>query len=125
MLYIDQEGYLDRVLTRFGIPNGSSKPKVILLSSYRDLQPAIDKDTRINVAEYQQVIGSVMFAMVYTRPDICFVVRQLSQFISDLAEHHRKALKSLLRYLRSTVKQKMRFRPGGTSQKLVVYTDAD
>jgi hypothetical protein len=66
-----------------------------------------------------------MFAMVYTRPDICFAIGRLSQFMSDPAEHHGRALKGLLKYLRSIIGQKMRFGLVGAHQKLVVYTDAD
>jgi hypothetical protein len=63
-----------------------------------------------------------MYAMVYTRPDIAFALGKLSQYIQDPAEHHARALKRLLRYLRFTIKFRISFRPAG---KLVVYSDAD
>ncbi|KAI0995187.1 hypothetical protein K3495_g12995 [Podosphaera aphanis] len=64
--------------------------------------------------------------MIFTRPDIAFVLSRLSQFMKDPAVHHGVALKSLIRYLRSTVKQRLRFGPGGAHQeKFAVYTDAD
>lgn len=56
-----------------------------------------------------------MFAMIYTMPDICFAVGRLCQFMSDLAEHHGRAFQGLLTYLRSTIKQKVRFELGGAS----------
>lgn len=67
-----------------------------------------------------------MFAMILTRPDIAFVIGRLSQYMKDPAMHHGVALKSLMRYLRSTVKQRLRFGPGGAHQRqFAVYTDAD
>jgi hypothetical protein len=46
--------------------------------------------------------------------------------MSNPAKHHGHALKNLMRYLRSTLKQKLRFGPGGEHEnQLVVYTDAD
>ena len=46
--------------------------------------------------------------------------------MKDPAVHHGIALKSLMRDLRSTVKQRLRFGPGGAySQQFAVYTDAD
>jgi hypothetical protein len=66
-----------------------------------------------------------MFAMVLTRPDIAFILRKLSQYMSDPAEHHGYALKNLLQYLRSTVTMKLRYGLGGAHSQFVVYSDAD
>jgi hypothetical protein len=42
------------------------------------------------------------------------------------AIHHGHALKNLMRYVRSTIKQKIRFGPGGAHEnKFGIYTDAD
>jgi hypothetical protein len=90
----------------------------------------------INVNEYQQAIGSTIYPMVYTRPDIAFALRRLSQYMTKSAKHYGIALKNLMRYLRSTVKQKLRFGPGRVQTDIAnqyglpidvakVYTDAD
>ena len=63
-----------------------------------------------------------MYAMVYTRPDIAFVLGRLSQYMQDPAEHHAGALKRLLCYLWSIIKSRICFGLGG---KLVVYSDVD
>ena len=70
------------------------------------------------------IIRSLIFAMVYTHPDIAFTLGRLSQFMWEPAEHHSRALKRVMRYLRSTVKLQLRFGPGGDS-RLVVYSDAN
>jgi hypothetical protein len=101
------------------------KDRKILSADYTSFRLTTDNDTRINITEYQQGIGSLMFAIVLTRPDIAFTLRKLSQYMSDPAEHHSHALKNLLRYLRSTVTMKLRYRPGGVHSQFVVYSDAD
>lgn len=63
-----------------------------------------------------------MYAMVYTCPDIAFALGKLSQYMQDPAEHHGRAVKRLLRYLRYTIKARIRF---GLSGGLVTYSDAD
>jgi hypothetical protein len=74
--------------------------------------------------------------MVYTRPDIAFALGRLSQYTAKPAKHHGTALKNLMRYPRSTIKQKLRFGPGGAQTDIAkqyglpidilkVYTDAD
>ncbi|KAI0999419.1 hypothetical protein K3495_g8778 [Podosphaera aphanis] len=66
-----------------------------------------------------------MYAVIFTRPDIAFVLGKLSQFMSDPAEHHGQASKNLFRYLKSTADQKIRYGPGETHKQFVVYSDAD
>jgi hypothetical protein len=63
--------------------------------------------------------------MGFTRPDIAFALGKLSQFMSDPAKHYGHALKNLLRYIKSTIKQKLCFGPGVAYDHMVVYTDAD
>ena len=51
---------------------------------------------------YASVVGSLMYAMVYTRPDIAHVVGVLSRFISNLGKEHWTTVKRVFRYLRGT-----------------------
>lgn len=88
------------------------------------LRAAKEDDTRIDVREYHQASGSLMFAMILTRPDIAFVLRKLSPFMSDPAQHHGNALKNPMRYLKTTVTQKLCYSSAG-SKKFAVYSDAD
>jgi hypothetical protein len=123
-LFLDQEQYLDKALTRFGFPKETHKKKAIPLHGYEDLRPSLPSDVRIDSTSYREAVGTFMFGMVYTRVDIAFALGRLSQYMSDPSEHHGHALKGLLRYLRSTVSQKLRFGPSAT-RDLVLYSDAD
>src|SRR5258708_1825511 len=51
---------------------------------------------------YLQVIGSVMYAMLGTRPDIAYAVSTLSRFALRPGMSHVRALKHLLRYLKGS-----------------------
>ena len=51
-----------------------------------------------NPTEYRQLIG-VLMCLVNTRPDICFVVNNLSQHLIDPFHVHRIVAKHVLRYL--------------------------
>ncbi|EDN93221.1 hypothetical protein SS1G_12167 [Sclerotinia sclerotiorum 1980 UF-70] len=135
-LTMDQEEYLDAMLNKFGITHGQHQAKKVPVADYTHLRPANDDDELTDVNEYQQAIGSVIHPMVYTRPDIAFAVGRLSQFMAKPAKHHSIALKNLMRYLRSTVKQKLWFGPKGVQSDICkeynmlddtikVYTDAD
>jgi len=51
---------------------------------------------------YKNLIGSLMY-LVSTRPDICFVVNILSQFMVEPRQVHWVASKHVLSYLQGTV----------------------
>jgi hypothetical protein len=63
--------------------------------------------------------------MIFTCPVITFVLGKLSQFMSDPPKYHGHALKNLLRYIKSTIKQKLRFGPEGAYDHIVVYSAID
>jgi len=53
---------------------------------------------------YANAVGSLMYAMVYTRPDLAYVVSTVSQFMSNPEKQHWEAVKWVLRYLRGTAR---------------------
>ena len=52
--------------------------------------------------EYAQIIGSLMYAMNCSRPDIVYVVSKLSRYTSNLGVDHWKVIVRVFRYLRYT-----------------------
>ena len=53
---------------------------------------------------YSSVVGSLMYAIVYTRPDIAHVVGVVSRFTINPGKDHWEAVKWIFRYLRGTSK---------------------
>ena len=51
---------------------------------------------------YHRLVGSLMY-MVNTRPNICFVVSTLGQFMCEMRKMHWVATKHVLRYLHGIV----------------------
>ena len=51
---------------------------------------------------YVSIVGSLMYAMVCTRPDIAHVVGVLSRFMSKPGKEHWTAVKRVFKYLRGT-----------------------
>ena len=62
-----------------------------------------DKDEISGVLEYQSLVGSLMYAMLGTRPDLVYAVSTVSKFNSEPAEEHHAAAKRTLRYLKETM----------------------
>ena len=72
---------------------------------------------------YSSAVGSLMYAMLCTRPDICYAVGLVSRYQSNPGQTHWKAVKRILRYLRGTADYKLCYQ--GSDLQLVGYSDAD
>ena len=57
---------------------------------------------KIDATMYRHMIGSLMH-LTNTRPDICFAVNTLSQFLTNPRHVHLIAAKHILRYLKGTM----------------------
>ena len=55
-----------------------------------------------NKVPYASTVGSLMYAMLCTRPDICYLVDMVSQYQSNPGLKHWQAIKHILKYLRRT-----------------------
>ena len=62
--------------------------------------------------------------MVYTRLDIAFTLRKLSQHIKDPADFYIEAIKNLIQYIRSTITHRIKYSKG-VNPTLSLYSDAD
>ena len=62
----------------------------------------------VDATIYRQMIGSLMY-LTNTRPDICFVVNNLSQFLTDPRQVHLAVAKHILRYLKGTVDYALKY----------------
>lgn len=58
---------------------------------------------------YRSAIGSVMYAMLATRPDIAYSIAIVAEFSQSPTQHHWRALRPLLRYLRKTKHYKLTY----------------
>lgn len=81
---------------------------------------------------YQKAVGSLMYLMLGTRPDIAFAISHLAQFCSDPAEKHWIAIKRVFRYLKGTAHHCLYLSPSRQAKfcdkinsTIHGYTDAD
>ena len=59
---------------------------------------------------YQSAVGSLMYAMLGTRPDIVFTVLVVSRYGLNLTDTHLRAIKRIFRYLKATINLQLIFR---------------
>ena len=77
-LHMSQKVYLDKVLCTFGMAD--CKPVAVPMAQGVSLVKETEKIAPPEqVRQFQSAIGSLMYAMIETRPDIAFAVSTLSQ----------------------------------------------
>ncbi len=89
------------------------------LSLHTSLEPDV------NVHKYQSHIGSMMYAMLGTRPDIAFAITKLSQYSSNPGVDHWTAINRLLWYLSSTRDLKLVYNRNSKCNNKSGYSDSD
>ena len=125
-LCLSQEKYIERVLQRFNMKN--AKPVSTPLAAHFKMKKNSCPSTReeregMSKVPYSSAVGSLMYAMVCTRPDIAHAVGVVSRFLSNPGKIHWEAVKWIFRYLRGTSKLCLTF--GEEKPALMGYTDAD
>ncbi|XP_031285874.1 secreted RxLR effector protein 161-like [Pistacia vera] len=74
---------------------------------------------------YANVVGSLMYAMISTRPDLAFAISMLSRNMSNPGMEHWTTLKWMLKYINSTVCVGHEYCKRNTALDLVGFVDAD
>ncbi|XP_070662455.1 uncharacterized mitochondrial protein AtMg00810-like [Malus domestica] len=96
---LDQSHYIEKVLKKYNYFDCK-----LVCTSY-DSSVKLFKNTGDSVRqpEYVSIIGSLHYAIDYTRPDIAYAVRVLCRFMSSPNDEHWLAVERVLRYLRRTI----------------------
>lgn len=120
-LTLDQGEYLQRVLERFKFENKPTRTP--LPSGYKPSLNPKQASTQIRKS-FQQVIGSLLYIMLGTRPDIAFAVIRLSQFSANPSEEHLEKAFYICCYLLSTPDYTLVF-DGSSGQGITAFSDSD
>jgi hypothetical protein len=123
-LELSQELMTTELISRYGLYECKtrSSPLTPSVKLCRDDGEHLDKEA----SPYSQLIGSLMYLSVCTRPDIAYAVGALARYMSCPSMEHWQAAKGVLRYLAGTVSYGIMF--GSTSDNttgVVGYCDAD
>jgi transposase InsO family protein len=125
-LTIKQGAYTRALVQRHGMEdcNAVAHPMIEGAKLERFDGQATESEIRL----YQAMIGGIMWAAVFTRPDIAFAAARLSQYASNPSKQHKQAVLRVLRYLKGTADQGITYRgiePSTTQPSLLAYSDSD
>jgi hypothetical protein len=131
---IVQTAYFDQMLKRFGMED--CKPASVPMVD-SNLPKLSIEDGAGPSGMYQSMVGSLLYAVIMTRPDLAFPVQTLGRHMQASDERHINAAKQVLRYLKQTRelgimlgatddgRMDLTCNAGDTSIKLEGYSDSD
>ena len=126
LIGLSQSTYIDKVLNRFSMQD--SKRGFLPMShsvqlSKTQCPSTTDERSIMSRVPYASAIGSIMYAMLCTRPDVSYALSVTSRYQANPGQEHWIAAKNILKYLRRT---KDMFLVYGGDSELVIngYTDA-
>ncbi|KAJ9543849.1 hypothetical protein OSB04_023556 [Centaurea solstitialis] len=127
LIGLSQSTYIDKILKRFRMDE-SKKGFIpmqhgIVLSKAQCPVSSEDQD-KMRLIPYASAIGSIMYAMLCTRPDVAYSISVTSRYQQNPGEAHWVAVKNILKYMRRTKEMFLVF--GGSEDEISVtgYTDA-
>nr|GEU64869.1 retrotransposon protein, putative, Ty1-copia subclass [Tanacetum cinerariifolium] len=103
ILRVSQSGYVSKILNNYRIDNGKSAKMPLgghFKLSLKDC-PVKDCDVeRMSKVTYANAVGSLMYMMVCTRPDIAYAVSVVGRYLVNSGKNYWGAVKWILKYLR-------------------------
>ncbi|OAE31211.1 hypothetical protein AXG93_4188s1020 [Marchantia polymorpha subsp. ruderalis] len=120
-LALSQRSYLKRLVDKFAMKN--AKPVTQLLASHFSFSASQCQHQQSN--PYSSAVGTVMYTMVCSRPDIAHAISVLSRYMSNPGKDQWLAMKHLLRYLKGTTDVGLVYCKRGSSILVESYVDSD
>ncbi|KAG0600943.1 hypothetical protein M758_11G072600, partial [Ceratodon purpureus] len=121
--FIHQQKYLTSKLEEFNMLNSKS-----ISTPMQSGLPISKEDSSISQEDqhlYSQIVGSLMHAIVNTRPDCAYTISTLAQYLSTPGESHVQTLKRTLRYIKGTLPYGICYKQSPQGAILHGYSDAD
>ena len=126
IITLNQGKYIDNLLTKFKLEDvrGTTTPLAPGSALSKSMSPQTEEErTLARRQPYRELVGSLMYLMVCTRPDIAFAISQLSRYTSNHGSGQWNALMHVIRYVKGSKELGVTYR-GDTELYPTLYSDA-
>ena len=125
---MSQAQYINKLLKKFNMEDSKPKQTVCDMNVNKLLGQTRETDKKtesMKIERYREIVGSLIYIMTATRPDLCFIVTKLSQYLSMPDDTHMIIAKHVLRYLKATTFERLTFRKSVDNLSLSSFCDSD
>ena len=122
-LKIHQKCYVNEVLNRFN--HEICAPLSIPAEPGIKFSEGSKKEKEKKNFPYREAIGSLMYLIIGTRPDIAYIVGVLSRCMENHEIEHWHGVQRILKSLKGTIDHGITFDIGTNKINLIAYCDAD
>jgi Fe-S cluster biosynthesis and repair protein YggX len=127
LLGLSQETYIKKMLDRYHMQD--SKPMDTLVDKSLSLScnmcpKTLEEKEKMSKVPYASVVGSLIYTMMCTRPDICYVIGLVSRYQSNPGQKHLMVVKMILRYLKGASNYMLCYQEK-KDLRLIDFSDAD
>ena len=122
VLRLGQWAYLEKILRNHKMTDCKAAPTPMKTQHLEVSPPDYEPTTEFRL-QYQSAVGSLMYAMLGTRPDLAYAVSVVSRYASRPNNSHWQAFKRIFQYIKGTLDLELTFK--GPLKPLAGYTDAD
>jgi hypothetical protein len=121
---MSQKRYVEKILSRFKMTDCKPKAVPCELGANKSCETDDASVEFENVGLYREMVGSLIYIMTCTRPDLCYTVTLLSQHMSKPRKSHFNMAKQTFRYLKGTLNKSLKF-VNSDKLELIGYSDSD
>ena len=129
ILKLDQSAYIDKILNKFDMKGYTRSPASRPGTDVMDLKFEPNEPVLIQqfINRYQQMVGSLNYAAISTRPDISHSVSVCARYASKPQAKHLEAVNRVYSYLSGTIDKSLIMKAGSSSDviHLSAYADSD
>ena len=119
---MSQKQYSEKVLSRFGMSECNPRKS----PCNEGLDKDIDNSPLLRESGlYREIVGSLIYLMTATRPDLSYSVTKLAQKMSNPSENDMNVAKGVLRYLKGTSEYGLEFKKSGDKAQIQGHCDSD
>jgi hypothetical protein len=116
---LSQKSYIEKIMLKFNLENTKStdtpiQPNHNLTRDLRNEKSSLRK--LFDVTTYRQALGSLIYLMTCTRPDIAYSIGVLARFMQEPRELHWRFMKRLLSYVKTTMDYRLIYKKSNNSR---------
>ena len=119
----DQTQYLLSILQKYGMSDCKPRATPCELKPTNSSQNAVPLSDNPRV--YREIVGSLLYVMTCTRPDLSWAVSKLSQHLADPDHSDWVMLKHVLKYVKGTATYKLCYTKSDNGLHIFGFSDSD